>query len=135
MKVFFDTNVLLSAFISQGTCSDVFDHCLDEHDILISAYVFDEFKRVFRKKFKFTLSKVEAAEKFITQQLNFVPEGKLKVTVSRAPKDNPVLSSAYEAKTDCILTGDIDLLVLKKFKKIPIIPSIGFRKFESTFKD
>ena len=44
-----------------------------------------------------------------------------KIKVCRDPKDNFLVELAYDGKADYILTGDNDLLVLKKFKKIKII--------------
>jgi hypothetical protein len=32
MKVFFDTNVLVAAFISHGACCELFDHCFYAND-------------------------------------------------------------------------------------------------------
>lgn len=130
MKIYLDTNVLISAFIIKGTCNDLVDHCIGAHEVLVSSYVLDEFKRVINKKFTFTPAKIEYTEKFISQKFTIVPEGTLKVTICRDRKDNPVLSSAYEAKADCIVSGDKDLLELKNFKKIPIIAPSGFLKWE-----
>jgi predicted nucleic acid-binding protein len=42
MKVFFDTNVLVAAFISHGVCCDLFDYCLENHSVYTSDFVLKE---------------------------------------------------------------------------------------------
>ncbi len=42
MRVLFDTNVLVAAFIARGNSSEVFEHCLAMHDIITSQWLLDE---------------------------------------------------------------------------------------------
>ena len=53
-----------------------------------------------------------------------------KIKLSRDPKDNIVLEAAFAChpKPAYIVSGDNDLLVLKKFHNIPIIPPAEFIK-------
>jgi len=51
-----------------------------------------------------------------------------KITLCRDPRDNLVLECALAGKADFIVTGDEDLLVLKKFKSISIITPKNFIK-------
>lgn len=53
MRVLLDTNVLIAAFITHGTCSDLFEHCIRQHEIVISKFILDELENHLRKKFKF----------------------------------------------------------------------------------
>ena len=48
------------------------------------------------------------------------------VKVCRDPKDNFLLALANDGKADYLLTGDKDLLELKKFGKTKIITITGF---------
>jgi len=59
MKIFFDTNVLIAAFIARGTCSDLLEHCLVEHKIYISLWVLDELYEKLVMKFRFPKAKVD----------------------------------------------------------------------------
>lgn len=56
--------------------------------------------------------------------VNFSPEANL----CRDPKDNIFLDTAHFGKANLLVTGDKDLLVLKKYKKIPIISPAEFIK-------
>ncbi len=44
--------------------------------------------------------------------------------VSRDPDDDHVLAAALAASADLIVSGDADLLVLKRFQDIPILASV-----------
>lgn len=50
------------------------------------------------------------------------------ITVCRDPDDNMVLATAIAGKTDYIITGDKDLLALKKYKQIRILSAKNFVK-------
>ena len=47
MRVFLDTNVLASAAATRGLCADVLREVLTSHELLTSAQVLSELKRVF----------------------------------------------------------------------------------------
>ena len=36
MRLVLDTNVLISAFISRGLCTQVFEHCAKHHELVTS---------------------------------------------------------------------------------------------------
>ena len=39
MKVALDTNVLIAAFITKGVCSELLEHCLRRHEIIMSEFI------------------------------------------------------------------------------------------------
>ena len=130
MKVFFDTNVLIAAFVARGICSDLFDYCLAEHTICISQRVVDEFSDRLTNKFGFTRINVEQAVSFIMGNGVVLRTDPLPSPICRDPDDDHILAAAVNGKVQCIVTGDKDLLVLKKIQKIPIIKPGEFWKFE-----
>jgi len=130
MKIFFDTNVLIAAFIVRGTCSELFDHCLVEHRIYISKWVLDELYEKLVKKFRFPKAKVDQIVNFIcknTEMLTYTP---LSTPICRDLDDDHVLASAVSGNVDCLISGDEDLLVLKNFQDLPIIRPDDFWRFE-----
>lgn len=56
MRIFLDTNVIISAFVTRGACSDLFEHCLAEHAIYVSQQVIDELKKKSLEKIAFSQS-------------------------------------------------------------------------------
>jgi putative PIN family toxin of toxin-antitoxin system len=130
MKIFFDTNVLIAAFIARGTCSELFDHCLVEHKIYISRWVLDELYEKLVMKFRFPKAKVDQIVDFIrknTEMLTYTP---LSTPICRDPDDDHILASAVSGNVDCLISGDEDLLVLKNFRGLPIIGPGDFWRFE-----
>jgi uncharacterized protein len=63
VKVFFDTNVLVSAFATRGLCADLFAHVLLEHELVLGEIVLDELREKLRTKLKLprkTIDEIEA---------------------------------------------------------------------------
>jgi hypothetical protein len=56
------------------------------------------------------------------------------VKVCRDPDDDHILSAALQIKADCIISGDADLLILKKYEGIPILNPSNFWKFQKLTK-
>ena len=52
MKVFVDTNIVISAILfPNGKTARVFSHLLEKHTVIISSYTKEECEEVFKKKF------------------------------------------------------------------------------------
>lgn len=130
MKVFFDTNVLIAAFLTRGLCSDVFEYCLTEHKIYTSQWVIDEVSEKLSEKLGFSKIKTNQVITFIKENSLLITYTPFAGTISRDPDDDHVLAASIKGAADCLITGDEDLLVLKKFKGIPIIKPSDFFKFE-----
>lgn len=43
MKILFDTNVLIAAFIARGLCADLLEHCVQHHGLFTSEFILHEF--------------------------------------------------------------------------------------------
>ena len=50
MKIFLDTNVLVSAMATRDLCTDVLRKVLTSHHLVISPSLFTELRRVLRQK-------------------------------------------------------------------------------------
>ena len=51
MKVFLDTNVLVSAFTARGLCTDLFRYLLAEHEVMTGEVNLVELRRVLAEHF------------------------------------------------------------------------------------
>ncbi len=124
MKMLFDTNVLISAFISfkkSSICYEIIDHAIEEHELYYTTFIIGEFKRVFKEDFHYPESVIDEFAKFITR---FFTKGNTANTVeeiSRDSKDDQVLADAVTNDIDIIVTGDKDLLELQNYRGIKII--------------
>jgi putative PIN family toxin of toxin-antitoxin system len=131
MRVFFDTNVLIAAFISHGICAELFEHCLTRHAILTTEWILDEYRKSLKEKFAFDKHLIEMSLSLLETNLTVVEVQPLEKKVCRDADDDNVLAGALSGKADCLITGDKDLLILKKFTKIPIISPKDFWKLEA----
>ena len=130
MKIFFDTNVLIAAFITRGTCSELFEYCLLEHKIYISIWVLDELYKKMVGKFGFPEVKVDQIVNFIRKNCEMLTCTPLSEPICSDPDDDNILASVVSGNVDCLISGDEDLLVLKNFQGIPIIRPGDFWRFE-----
>ncbi len=120
MKIVLDTNVVVAAFASRGLCEAIFELCLDSHDLVVSEHLLRESHRTLVKKVKVPKKGADEIISLLRDNAILVRPEKLPADACRDPDDVPILGLALAAGADCIVTGDKDLLVLKRFRSIPI---------------
>lgn len=122
-----DTNVLVSAFLWQGTPGKVIELAGEkEVQLFTSRSLLDELAATLAKK---KLAKYVAATGLSAEQMlanyrriaTLVTAKQLEQQVSRDADDDAVLACALAARADLIVSGDDDLLVLKSFDGISIV--------------
>ncbi len=121
MKIVLDANVVIAAFASRGLCESVMELCLHSHEIVLSEELLEEIVRNLRQKIKLPGNIVEDISKLLREQASMVSSVPLAAEVCRDPDDVKILGLAVAANADYIVTGDKDLLVLKKFQGVPIV--------------
>ena len=126
MRVFLDTNVLVSAFATRGLCADLFRHILTEHDLITGEVVIIELRRVLRDRIKVPAPVVTAIEQLLREQIVVPKPSEPHPLPIRDPDDRWVLASAVAGKADVIVTGDSDLLEVASQSPIPIVDPRGF---------
>ena len=127
MRLVVDTNVLVSAFLWQGTPGRLIE-LVGEKEIALytSRALIEELSEVLHRK---KLSKQVAATGLSVAQMIrnyrrlaiFVTSPQLARQVSRDADDDAVLACALATHVDFIVSGDKDLLVLKAFGGTHII--------------
>ena len=120
MRVVLDTNVFIAAVAADGLCRDLVRIRLLPHAIITSEPLLRELRTTAREKFA-----VDANELPLLSQLRdeaeIVAPARLAKRVCRDKDDDVVLATAVAGKADAIVTGDDDLLVLKRFREIAIV--------------
>ena len=134
MIAVFDTNILVSAFVSEGVCSKLLRRGRNRQFSLVTCpFILHEFQQILTGKFKATRKEIQEAVQLIRQAALIMVQPPWEIPdVCRDPDDNQILACANAAKSDYLVTGDDDLLVLKEFKNIRIIKP---RDFELLFED
>ena len=121
MKFVFDTNVLISAHISVGMSKQVLDHCIEKHQVILSEFIVSEFLEKTESKFKWPKAQREYAAWNLRAHVTMVNPAPLPRPVCRDRDDDQILATAIAAGCDALVTGDTDLLVLKKHGKFKIL--------------
>jgi len=121
MRVILDTNVILAAFAGRGLANAVFELCLDKHEIIISEHILSELQNNLQKKLKMPKDKIRMIIEYLREFCILSSYKRLDKVICRDPDDLKILGISEVTKPDYIVTGDLDLLVLKEFRSIPII--------------
>ena len=121
MKLYFDTNVLVSAFTARGLCADLMRVVLAEHELVTGEVNLRELDRVLVEKFH--APKAVAAS--VGNQLRdhtviAVPDAPSNISV-RDPDDAWVLASALASGAHMLVTGDQDLLAIAASVPFPVL--------------
>jgi uncharacterized protein len=131
MKVLFDTNVFLAAFLTEGVCAKLLLRARKRQFTLVSCpFIIHEFEHILFSKFSASKQEKENAIALITEAAqDLVHPAETLSGISRDKDDDNVLACALGGAVDYLVTGDKDLLVLKVFRGIHIITPRDFELF------
>jgi putative PIN family toxin of toxin-antitoxin system len=116
VRVVFDTNVYISAFVIPGSLSDdAYRRASDgDIDLFSSVAILTELAAKLRDKFEWSEDRIRAALKAISRTAHVV-KTRAHLAVVRDATDNRILECAEEVDADLIVTGDSHLLKLRRF--------------------
>jgi putative PIN family toxin of toxin-antitoxin system len=125
VKVFLDTNVLVSAVATRGLCADVFHAVLAEHQLIVGKAVLTELRRVLRQKIRLSADTIAEMETFLRRQALVVTDAPPLRIKLRDPDDLAILAEAVAGGADVLVTGDQDLLSMAARAPLPIVTPRG----------
>jgi putative PIN family toxin of toxin-antitoxin system len=127
LKVVFDTNIFISAFVIPGSkAEEAYLHCLKKHFTLCSSVaILTETAQKLREKFAWQEDKTTRLLKAISK-VTTVIKTQPNLHLLNDDPDNRILECAIAAKADFIVTGDKHLLSLKYFQNISILKLSNF---------
>ena len=121
MKVFLDTNVIISAFTARGLCADLVRFLLAEHEVLTGEVNVIELRRVLIERFGASPAQVDSVEAILRDQTIIAkPRSKSPIRV-RDRDDEWVLASAIAGAAEMLVTGDKDLLSVASVSPLLIL--------------
>jgi len=130
MRLVLDTNVLIAAFISHGVCNELLEHCVLNHEVVLSKFILAELKDKLTGKFKFTAREANAAVRLVKSRCEIVTTVPLATPVCRDPDDDSIIATAVAGQCTCIITGDKDLFALDKPCGVQVLAPGAFWRFE-----
>lgn len=123
LRVVLDTNVLVSAIISDGKSRELLKRGIaNQYSLVTSDLILKELVTVIRRpKFKTSEDEVHRTILALIRTANVVSvKTKLKA-VKEDPKDDMIIETAVDGAADMIVTGDGHLLALETFRRIKIL--------------
>lgn len=126
MRVFLDTNVLVSAFSTRGICADVVRAVLVEHQLVIGEAVLDELTRVLSHKMKVPTPIVAEIEALLRREAVVISEATPRNLGLRDRDDETVVAEALEGLATVLVTGDRDVLDAADQIPVDVVSPRGF---------
>ena len=126
MIVFLDTNVLVSALATRGLCSDVLRETLSFHQLVISPPLLTELERILQEKIKLPNNLITESLEFL-KQTSITSEPIDRAIPELKDKDDvPIINSALNGGAELFVTGDKEVLKLKKVDEMMIVDPRSF---------
>lgn len=131
MRVFLDTNVLVSAFATRGLSADVLRLVVSEHTLITGDVVLREGTRVLANRIRLPKSRVDDIIEFL-REFEVVPKPDAPSEIAiRDEDDRWVLASAVSGAADVLVTGDRDFLAVAAKAPLRIVDPRGFWELAS----
>jgi len=123
LRVVLDTNVLVSAIISDGKSRELLRRGIaNQFSIITSDLILKELVTVLnRPKFKTSEDEINRIIRAFIKSAEIVSVKSKLEAVKQDPKDNIIIETAYDGNADIVVSGDSHLLVLKAFRGIKIM--------------
>ena len=126
MRVFLDTNVLVSAFASRGLCADLFELMLLEHELIVGAQVLVELRRSMRQKIRLPAARSDEIVEFVREHMNTLVESGPPIDAEVDADDARVIGEAIAGQADVFVTGDAAIQRLRGVGQMRILSPRAF---------
>jgi putative PIN family toxin of toxin-antitoxin system len=126
VKVFLDTNVLVSAIATRGVCADIIHIVVAEHELLVGETVRKELRRVLRDKLRLPANLITEFDDFLRAQGTVIPKAEPVAMKLRDATDVAIVSEALAGGADTLVSGDRDLLEIPLPRGLKIVNPRGF---------
>lgn len=126
MKVILDANVVIAAVASRGLCEAVMELCLERHTLILCEGLLKEIAEKLSHKLKVSPPVVTEYMKVLRDHAQLLVPAEVEMGLCRDTKDLMVLGLVDAAQAETIITGDKDLLVIRKYKTAQIVSPRNF---------
>jgi putative PIN family toxin of toxin-antitoxin system len=121
VRIFLDTNVLVSAFASRGLGAEVLELVVLDHDLVAGRNALRELERVLREKIKAPATRSAEIVEFVTNEAIETVEHALPVMADVDAEDALVLGEALAGRAQWFITGDAALLRLDRVNSLGML--------------
>lgn len=136
MKAFLDTNVVLAAFIADGVCRRLFEEALSgRFEAVLSEQVLDEAAEHLIGKFRRGPETAKEVVRLLRLACAVVPTPSEASHTTRDRDDDFILAAAEASGAHALVTGDKDLLTLRKRGNLSILTPAEFLRTVASRKE
>lgn len=121
MKVFPDTNVLVAGVATRGLCCELLEHVIHDHELLVCTPVLAELERILAAKLGLPAATITGFLALLRSEGRLVEPGDNPVIAIKDTDDVRILACAISGKADVFVTGDRELLELRRVGSLPIV--------------
>ena len=128
LKIVLDTNVLILAILFGGKPRQILEKAIrGEIRLCLSEPILEELSGVLRRsKFDYSPETIQFILTELTGIADFVNPSETLNVVLENPEDNRILECSVEAKANYIISGDLHLLKLSKYRNIEVLNAAAF---------
>ena len=126
MRVILDANVVIAAAASRGLCEAILELCLEHHHLVLCEGILDEIGKKLRIKIKVSPPVVAEYLRVLRSNAEMLEPEQVHKAACRDPDDLKILGLVGPGKSDAIVTGDKDLLVVREYKGARIMTPRNF---------
>lgn len=130
MRVFLDTNVIVSATATRGLCADVLRTVIEFHELVVSEHLVEELRRILKDKFGAPAELIDDVVWLLRQDTvaaDVLPVADLPL---KDPADLAIVSSAINGSAAVLITGDKEVLGLRRVGSMEILTPRQFWDME-----
>ncbi len=123
MKVVFDTNVLISSTLWEGSSAQkLLFQCIKKGVLIhISPEILSEYQAILKRDFSYSDEEIALiVEKIMAFAILIKPETKISL-IKEDPDDDKIIECAIDSLSEYLITYDKHLLVLKQHQNTKII--------------
>ena len=121
MRVFLDTNVLVSAVATRGLCADVLREVLVSHQLVISSPLLNELSNILHSKFGIPFNVITEFIEMLNQDVILSEQTESAVIDIQDQDDVIILSTALSGGAELFVTGGKEILALGKIQHMEIV--------------
>ncbi len=121
MKVVLDSNVIIAAFATRGFCHEIFELCLRQHQVFTSEFILKECRQKFHAKLKLPDVLCDRHLAYLKTVMELVKPEFVAADFCRDKDDRAILGTALACQADVLISGDKDLLDLKRIQQVHIV--------------
>ncbi len=121
MRVFLDTNVLVSAFATRGLCEDVFREVITFHELVVSRTILTELEKVLQQKLRVPAAMSREILEFLLSNARVAQDAALLSLSISDEADIRIVSEAVSAGADVLVTGDKEVAALGRVEGLRVL--------------